>query len=98
VWVLNGTNDSGRGSDLAGYLDYHGVAASAPRQRPEGAVPSNTRIVVYNGAEDTMGETIAYLEKVFKVKVKLADDPAVRTDIVITIGNKTPKLEAPAGA
>ncbi len=98
LWVLNGTKDSGRGSDLAGYLDYHGVAASAPRQRPEGAVPSNTRIVVYNGAEDTMPETIAYLEKVFGVKVKLADDPAIRTDIVITIGNKTPRLEAPVGA
>ena len=98
VWVLNGTNDSGRGSDLAGYLDYHGVAASAPRQRPEGAVPSNTRIVVYNGAEDTLPETIAYLEKTFATKVTLADDPAIRTDIVITIGNRTPKLSAPLGA
>ena len=98
VWVLNGTNDSGRGSDLAGYLDYHGVAASAPRQRPEGAVPSNTRIVVYNGAEDQFPETIAYLEKTFKVKVTLADDPTIRTDIVITIGNKTPTLAAPLGA
>ena len=98
VWVLNGTKDSGRGSDLAGYLDYHGVAASAPRQRPEGAVPANTRIVVYNGAEASLAETIAYLEKTFKVKATLKDDPAIRTDIVITIGNKTPKLAAPLGA
>jgi LCP family protein required for cell wall assembly len=98
VWVLNGTNDRGRGTDLAGYLDYHGVAASAPRQRPEGAVPSNSRIVVYNGAETELTETIAYLEKTFDVKVKLVDDPTIRTDIVITIGNRTPKLEAPLGA
>ncbi len=98
VWVLNGTGDSGRGADLAGYLDYHGVAASAPRQKPDGAVPSNTRIIVYNGAEGTMPETIAYLEKTFGVKVSLKDDPAVRTDVVITIGNRTPTLSAPNGA
>ena len=47
---------------------------------------------------DTLPETIAYLEKTFGVEVKLADDPAVRTDIVITIGNRTPKLSAPLGA
>jgi LCP family protein required for cell wall assembly len=98
VWVLNGTGDGGRGADLAGYLDYHGVAASAPRQKPDGAVPANTRIIVYNGAEATIPETIAYLEKTFGVKVSLKDDPAVRTDVVITIGNRTPTLSAPAGA
>lgn len=98
VWVLNGTGDSGRGADLAGYLDYHGVAASAPRQKPDGAVPANTRIIVYNGAEATIPETIAYLEKTFGVKVSLKDDPAVRTDVVITIGNRTPTLSAPGGA
>ena len=98
VWVLNGTGDSGRGADLAGYLDYHGVAASAPRQRPDGAVPANTRIIVYNGAEATIPETIAYLEKTFGVKVSLKDDPAIRTDVVITIGNRTPTLAAPGGA
>ncbi len=98
VWVLNGTGDSGRGADLAGYLDYHGVAASAPRQKPDGAVPANTRIIVYNGAEATIPETIAYLEKTFGVKVSLKDDPAVRTDVVITIGNQTPTLSAPGGA
>jgi hypothetical protein len=98
VWVLNGTGDSGRGADLAGYLDYHGVAASAPRQRPDGAVPANTRIIVYNGAEATIPATIAYLEKTFGVKVSLKDDPAIRTDVVITIGNRTPTLTAPGGA
>ena len=98
VWVLNGTGDSGRGADVAGYLDYHGLAASAPRQKPDGAVPSNTRIIVYNGAEATSPETIAYLEKTFAVKVSLKDDPTIRTDVVISIGNKTPKLTAPGGA
>ena len=98
VWVLNGTGDTNRGADLAGYLDYRGLAASAPRQRPDGAVPSNTRMVVYNGAETTMPQTIAYLENTFGVKVTLKDDPTVKTDIIITIGNRTAKLKAPGGA
>jgi hypothetical protein len=34
VWVLNGTADSGRGTRVANYLDYHGLAASAPRGKP----------------------------------------------------------------
>ena len=39
VWVLNGTSDRDRGTRLAGYLDYHGLAASAPRQKPPGSGP-----------------------------------------------------------
>ncbi len=68
MWVLNGTSDNGRGAALAGYLDFHGLAASAPRQRPAGAVPANTTIVVYNGAEAKLPETIAYLEQTFGVR------------------------------
>jgi LCP family protein required for cell wall assembly len=95
VWVLNGTSDSGRGAALAGFLDFHGLAASAPRQRPPGAVPPNTTIVIYNGAEAQLPDTIAYLEKTFGVKVTLKTDPAIRTDVVITVGKSTPNLEAP---
>ena len=95
VWVLNGTSDSGRGTRLAGYLDYHGLAASAPRQKPPGAVPGNTKIVVYNGAEARLPDSIAYLEETFGVTVTLADDPAIRTDIVVTVGRSTPDLTAP---
>jgi hypothetical protein len=95
VWVLNGTADSGRGTAIAGYLDYHGVAASAPRQKPPGAVPADTTIVVYNGAEATMPDTVAYLEKTFGVTATLKTDPAMRTDIVVTVGRSTPQLEAP---
>jgi hypothetical protein len=97
VWVLNGTSDTGRGTRVANYLDYHGVAASAPRQRPAGAVPANTTIVVYNGAEATLTATIAYLQTTFGVTATLKADPALRTDIVVTIGTATPELDAPAG-
>jgi LCP family protein required for cell wall assembly len=95
VWVLNGTGDRTRGSNLAGYLDYHGLAASAPLQKPPGAVPANTTIVVYNGAEDQLPQTIAYLEQTFGVTATFKTDPAIRTDIIVTVGKKTPQLEAP---
>jgi LCP family protein required for cell wall assembly len=95
VWVLNGTSDTGRGTAIAGYLDYQGVAASSPRQKPPGAVPANTTIVVYNGAAATMPDTVAYLEKTFGVTATEKTDPAIRTDIVVTVGRSTPQLEAP---
>jgi LCP family protein required for cell wall assembly len=95
VWVLNGTSDATRGADVAGYLEYQGLAASSPRQKPKGKVPADTKIVVFNGAETEMTETIAYLEKRFKVTATMATDPAVAADVVITIGRGTPKLSAP---
>jgi LCP family protein required for cell wall assembly len=95
VWVLNGTADSGRGARLAGFLDYHGMAASAPRQKPPGPVPANTTIVAYNGAETENPASIAYLEQTFGVTVTPMSDPAIGTDIIVTIGKATPDLEAP---
>jgi hypothetical protein len=95
VWVLNGTGDPTRGSDLAGYLDFHGVPASAPRQKPPGAVPADTTVVVYNAAADRLPSTIAFLEQTFGVTATFKTDPAIRTDIIVTVGKKTPKLEAP---
>jgi LCP family protein required for cell wall assembly len=95
VWVLNGTGESNRGARLAGYLEFHGLAASAPRQKPEGQVPAKTVVTVYNGAETKLPETITYLEKLFGVTVKTASDPTVRTDVVIVIGRDTPDLEPP---
>ena len=98
VWVLNGTNSGNRGTRLAGYLEFHGLAASAPRQAPEGKVPKDTVITVYNGAETEMPATIAYLEDLFGVKVKTATDSTIRTVIIIVIGNDTPELEPPPQA
>jgi hypothetical protein len=95
VWVLNGTNTQNRGSRLAGFLEYHGLAASAPRGTPDGPVPAKTVVTVYNGAEADLPGTIAYLESLFKVTVKTATDPAIRADVVITIGRDTPQLEPP---
>ncbi|MEX1172828.1 MAG: LCP family protein [Chloroflexota bacterium] len=95
VWVLNGTDDPRRGTDVAGYLDHQGLQASAPRAKPEGAVPADTRIVIYNGAETRLAATIAYLESRFKVTATMAADPTIRADVVITIGRATPDLRPP---
>jgi len=96
VWVLNGTSQPNRGALISGYLEAQGLAASAPRQRPVGPVPAHTTIVVYNGAEDGLADTIAYLQKRFGVTVTMKNDPAIRADIVITIGRDTPNLQPPA--
>ncbi len=95
VWVLNGTGESNRGSRLAGYLEFHGLAASAPREAPEGQVPADTVITVYNGASERIPATIAYLEDLFDVTVKTALDDTIRTDVVIVIGRGTPDLGPP---
>ena len=96
VWVLNGTGGTGTAAAVAGYLDFRGVAASAPTQRPPaGAVPANTIIRVYNGAETKLPLTMALLEQRFGVKALPVADPAVRVDVIVTTGRKTPTLEAP---
>jgi LCP family protein required for cell wall assembly len=95
VWVENPTSERNRGSRLAGYLEYHGLSASAPSGRAKGSVPSTTIITVYNGAESDLPATIDYLEKRFKVKIKTATDPKMLADVVIRIGRDTPKLEPP---
>ncbi len=64
VWVLNGSGRSGLSVDTADYLTYSGVDASAPNRKAP-AQPS-TSIVVYNGAEGEMPETVKYLEKVVR--------------------------------
>ena len=95
LWVLNGTSDSQRGSNLAGFLDWRGITASAPRQRPAGPVPAQTKIVAYNGALEDNPDTVAYLEQEFGVTVTEVNDPTIRADFILTIGKNTPSLEAP---
>ena len=95
LWVVSALNDRTRGPDLARYLDSKGIAASAPRAKDPDPVPAKTKIVVYNGADKDLGDTIAYLEATFKVTVVTAADPAIRADIILTIGQNTPNLTVP---
>jgi hypothetical protein len=95
VWVLNSTGERERGARLAGYLEYFGLSASAPRQTPRGGVLADSTIVVYNGAETRLPASIAYLEQLLGVTATYETDDAIRTDIVVTVGRATPDLEAP---
>jgi LCP family protein required for cell wall assembly len=95
LWVVSASNDRARPTNLAAFLDQTGIAASAPRAKDPNPVPAKTRIVVYNGAEADLGDTIAYLEKTFNTTVVTATDPAIRADIILTIGQNTPNLTVP---
>jgi LCP family protein required for cell wall assembly len=96
VWVLNGSGRQAQASNIAAYLEYYGITASAPNQKPD-AIPKGTRIVVYNGAETQLTATIEFLEALFETKVALESDPAARVDIVITTAKSTADLVLPAG-
>ena len=85
VYVLNGSGKFGLGKSLADYLfAYAGLDASAPNQVTK--TIATTTIVVYNGAEQNLPKTIAYLKSVFGVQVTTATDSTVPVDIVITAG------------
>jgi len=64
VWVLNGSSRPTEGDDVAGYLEYLGVNATAPNQKT--AALATPQIVVYNGAESRLTATIAFLESTFR--------------------------------
>jgi LCP family protein required for cell wall assembly len=95
LWVLNGSGKAGEASDLAAYLNYYGIAATAPTQKPDTTGLSATTIRVYNGAEDRDPLTIAALQQFFGVTPVLISDPAIRVDIVIITAKVTPLLTPP---
>ncbi len=90
VWVINASGRGGLSSSTSDKLAYDGLDASAPNQHPPAV--ANTRIVVYNGAETQMPETIKYLEDLFNTKVTTAVDPKVTVDMIITLGRNAPNL------
>lgn len=92
VWVVNGSGRTGLASRTADYLAHDGLDASAPNQAARPA--ARTTITVYDGAEARLPDTIAYLEALFGVTARAGTDPAVRADIVITLGRDAPVLEA----
>lgn len=94
VWVVNGSGQVGQASQIAAYLEYLGLTASAPTQRPD-KTQTATRIRVYNGRESELPGTIALLENLFGVKAQLVTDPSVRVDIIVTTGTRTPSLTPP---
>jgi len=95
VWILNGSGRPTQAQSLVGYLAYYGLIASAPNLKADTNGVSGTQIVVYNGAEADLTETIAFLEDTFKTKVILKDDPKIPVDIVVTTTSRTKTLTPP---
>lgn len=94
AWVLNGTGVDGQASDVAGFLSWSGLQASAPNQKA-GATPTTTIVKVYNGAETRLPQTLAYLRKTFGVEPQLVADPKVHVDVIVITAPSTPRLQAP---
>jgi len=95
VWVLNGSGEQGQAARIAGYLDWLGLTVSAPNQAPVPPRLQGTRIVVYNGAEARLPETVKVLEEVFGVSAQVAADPTAGADIIVSTGRQTPELTPP---
>ena len=95
IWVLNGSGIEGQASSLAAFLEYYGLTASAPTRKPEIANPAKTTIVVYNGAEARLTQTIRFLEQRFQVEVQTKADPRIVVDIIVTTSRSTPAYAPP---
>jgi LCP family protein required for cell wall assembly len=95
IWVLNGSGKQGQAQSLVGYLAYYGLNASAPNTKPSTDGLAGTQIVVYNGAEADLTETVKFLESTFGTQVILKDDPKIPADIVITTTTRTKTLTPP---
>ena len=95
VWVLNGSGQQGQAAQIAGYLEFLGINASAPNQKPDTRGLAATRIQVYNGAGARLPATLKVLETVFGVQAVPIVDPAVGVDVVVTTSGQTPDLTPP---
>jgi LCP family protein required for cell wall assembly len=89
VWVRNASGKAGLQIRASDYLNYSGIAASAPIQKAPPTSPV-TKIVVYNGAETTMPETIKFLQTLYGATVTTAVDPTVTVDMIVTLGQNAP--------
>ncbi len=95
VYVLNGSGKAGEASRIADYLEYLGITASAPGQKPDVTGLAGTTLRVYNGAELTMPLTVAALEGLFGAKAELVTNASATADIVVITGTGTPALTPP---
>jgi LCP family protein required for cell wall assembly len=95
VWVLNGSGRASLETSSAEFLEYQGLNASAPKRTID-TRPAKTKIVVYNGKESDLPETIKYLERRFSTTVETETDPSRSVDIVITLGKDAPNLSVDA--
>lgn len=93
VWVQGSAATRSLAANNADYLAYYGVDASAPNKAV--APPGKTTITVYGDAQTKFGSTIAFLEKLYKVKVVQGTDPTAVADIVVVLGSDAKTLVIP---
>jgi LCP family protein required for cell wall assembly len=96
VHILNGQGGANvKAVNIAAYLAKAGMDATVPPVddgKADSEDYANTRITVYNGAEEAMPETFARLKRVFKDKgaeVVLEEDADQAADFVVVVGDKT---------
>jgi hypothetical protein len=96
VQVLNGTKGTNqRATRIADELVCEGIDASVPPVNGGRADRDDydaSVITVYNGAADSLPETIKAIEKLLDVKAVEADDPAQTANIVVVVGKGAPSL------
>jgi LCP family protein required for cell wall assembly len=100
VHVLNGQGGTNlKAINVAAFLAGAGMDAVVPPiadGKADRKDYTGTLITVYNGAEETMPETVTRLKRVFKDKgaeVVFADDPEQGADIVVIVGKDTEALK-----
>jgi len=101
ITVLNGTKGTNvKTTNLSDRLVQEGLDSSVPPVNGGKADRddyADTVITAYNGAAESMPETIKVLEDLLNVKAVTADDPSQTANIVVIVGKSTPSLKPKAG-
>ena len=96
ITVLNGSGKAQQATRVADYLSSFGLAAEVPgarNGRADRLTYQDTVVTVYNGAEARIPETVKVLEQTFRVKAVTKSDPAIRADVIVITGARTPDLK-----
>jgi len=85
----------GEAAQLSEYLNYIGIASSAPNREPDVSGLPTTTVRAYNGAETSLPLTAEALQTLFGVTVEPVTDPSVTIDFMVITGSSTPELTPP---
>lgn len=96
IWVVSGSSRAPSSANIADYLQFLGMNASAPAsQKAPTTTATQTTITVYNGAETRLPQTVKALETLFGVVSTTGADPSGQVDILLVTGSGTAPLTPP---